>query len=265
LTVALDELEEMPESLDFTFLDLVDRYWAQFLGCSPEMLRKEKTQLLPHAGLGDYAGCYIIEFGAAPVVSLPPDEVESYRDVIAGWQPGVVRTAAIAQAAFHDRIARIIGPAFIGYTDTRLFKQLTCGDARLLTDADEKAVEILRNACQAEEWDHGGSDFRPSEMVGVIRGEQLVAVASYEVWGECIAHISIISHPDARGLGHATTAVSKLTRIVLERDLVPQYRTLQASQPSMAIARRLAFVQYATSMAIRFRPLNADPSGSGTG
>jgi ribosomal protein S18 acetylase RimI-like enzyme len=259
----------MPESfsfpisaLDSTFVDLVDSYWAQFLGCSPEMLRKEKTQLLPHAGLGDYAGCYIIEFGGAPVVSLPANEVQSYRDVIERWQLGVVRTAPIALAAFNDRVARIIGPAFIGYTDARLFKHLTCGDARLLTDADEKAVETLRNACQAEEWDHGGSDFRPSEMVGVITGHQLAAVASYVVWGERIAHISIITHPDARQLGHATTAVSKLTRIVLERDLVPQYRTLEANHPSMAIGRRLGFVQYATSMAIRFRPPNANPTGS---
>jgi hypothetical protein len=172
LTVSLDELEEMPESfpfpisaLDSTFLDLVDSYWAEFLGCSPGVLRHDRTQLLRHAGLGDYAGCYIIEFGAAPVVSLPADEVETYRDVIARWQPGVVRTPAMPQAAFHDRIARIIGPAFIGYADTKLFKKLAGGDARLLTDTDEKAVEILRNACPAEEWDNGGSAFRPSEMV----------------------------------------------------------------------------------------------------
>lgn len=252
-------------TLDSAFLGLVDSYWAQFLGCSPGMLRHERTQLLRHAGLGDYAGCYIIEFGSAPVVSLPANDVETYRDVIARWQPGVVRTAAIAQAAFHDRIARIIGPAFIGYTDTKLFKKLAGDDARLLTDTDEKAVEILRNACPAEEWDHGGSDFRPSEMVGVIRGQQLAAVASCEVWGEHIAHISIIAQPAFRGRGYATTAVSELTRIVLARRLVPQYRTLEANQPSMAIARRLGFVQYATSMAIRFRAANAKTNRSRTG
>jgi ribosomal protein S18 acetylase RimI-like enzyme len=162
------------------------------------------------------------------------------------------------QSAFHDRIARIIGPAFIGYTDTRLFKKLAGGDAQLLTETDEKAVEVLRNACPAEEWDHGGSDFRPSEMVGIIRGQQLATVASYEIWGEQIAHISIIAHPAFRGRGHATTAVSELTRFVLERHLVPQYRTLEANQPSMAIARRLGFVQYATSLAIGFRPQNTE-------
>ena len=70
-------------TLDPAFLDLVNCYWAQFLGCLPGMLRNDKAQLLSHAELGDYAGCYIIEFGAAPIVSLPANEAESYRDLIA--------------------------------------------------------------------------------------------------------------------------------------------------------------------------------------
>jgi RimJ/RimL family protein N-acetyltransferase len=247
-------------TLDSTFLDLVDRYWAKFLGCSPGALRKERAQVLAHAELANYAGCYLIEFGAAPVISLPANEVEFYGDAIAQWRPGVVRAPAVVQAVFRERVATIIGPAFIGYTDAKLFRPLSSGDARLLTVADEKAAEILRNACAAEEWDHGGSTFQPKEMVGVLRGQQLVAVASYKFWGEHIAHISIITHPAFRGRGYATTAVGELTRIVLERKLVPQYRTLEANEPSMAIARRLGFVQHATNMAIRFRLPNANTS-----
>src|SRR5258707_14081569 len=166
------------DTLDSTFLASVDSYWAQFLGCPQAMLRKEKTQLLPHAELRDYAGCYTIEFGAAPIVSLPANEVESYRDLIARWQPGVVRTPAVAQAAVHERIASIIGPAFIGYTDTMLFKQPACGDARLLTNADGKAAEKLRSCCPAEEWDHGGRPFRPHGNVGGIEGPEPMAVVS---------------------------------------------------------------------------------------
>jgi RimJ/RimL family protein N-acetyltransferase len=202
------------------------------------------------------------EFGAAPIVSLPANEVESYRDVIARWEPGVVRTPALVQAAFRERIVAIIGPAFIGYTDAKLFRQLGSGGARLLTNADREAVEILRNACLAEEWDHGGSTFRPKEMVGVLSDQRLVTVASYQGWGEHIAHISIITHPAFRGRGYAAIAVSELTRIALERKLVPQYRTLEANQPSMAVARRLGFVQYATSLAIRLRPPGVDISST---
>jgi ribosomal protein S18 acetylase RimI-like enzyme len=261
----------MPESitgsisaLDPVFVGLLDDYWAEFLGSSPEKLRKEKTQLLAHAELRDYAGCYIIEFGVAPIVSLPANEVESYREEIARWQPGVVRTPTVVQTAFRDRVEAVIGPAFIGYTDAKLFRQVTCGGARLLTNADWKELELLRYGCLAEEWDHGGSSFRPNEMVGILSNQRLVGVASYQVWGRHIAHISIITHPAFRGRGYATLAVSELTRIVLERKLVPQYRTLEANQPSMAVARQLGFVQYATSLAIRLRPPEAKISCSET-
>jgi RimJ/RimL family protein N-acetyltransferase len=238
-------------ALDPAFVGLVDDYWAQFLGCLPEMLRNEKPLLLAHSELGDYAGCYIIEFGTAPIVSLPANEIKSYRDEIARWQPGVIRTPAVVRAVFRERIQALIGPAFIGYTDAKLFRQLASGDARLLTNADRNAVELLRDSCLPEEWDHGGSTFRPNEMVGTLIDQRLAAVASYQIWGKHIAHISIISHPAFRGHGHATLAVSELTRIVLERKLVPQYRTLEANQASMAVARRLGFVQYATSLAVR--------------
>jgi predicted GNAT family acetyltransferase len=115
-----------------------------------------------------------------------------------------------------------------------------------------KAVDTLREACAVEEWEHGGSEFRPTAMAGVFKGHELAALASYQIWGEQIAHIAVVTHPAFRGQGYATTAVSGLTKTVLERTLIPQYRTLEGNAPSLAVARRLGFVQYATSLAFRF-------------
>jgi len=121
----------------------------------------------------------------------------------------------------------MIGPAFIGYTDTNLLKQLASNDARLLINADRQALETLCNSCLFEEWDNGGSQFRPNKTVGVFVDQQLAAVASYDVWADHVAHISISSHPTFRSRGYGALAVSELTRVVLERNLVPQYRTLE--------------------------------------
>jgi len=192
-------------------------------------------------------------FDAALIVSLPPGEVEIYRNEIMRWRPGIILTPALIEGVFRERAKTILGPAFVGYADENIFRPVYPSGARLLTAADKKAFGVLRNACLAKEWDHGGSTFRPNHMVGVLRDQQLVTVASYKLWGEHIAHISIITHPSFRGRGHATTAVSELTRIVLERKLVPQYRTLKANVPSMTVAKKLRFLQYATSMLARFR------------
>jgi RimJ/RimL family protein N-acetyltransferase len=89
-------------------------------------------------------------------------------------------------------------------------------------------------------------------MAGVFKGHKLAALASYQIWGEQIAHIAIVTHPAFRGQGYATAAVSSLTQTVLGRTLVPQYRTLEGNAPSIAVARRLGFEHYATSLAIRF-------------
>jgi RimJ/RimL family protein N-acetyltransferase len=193
-----------------------------------------------------------MEFGGAPVVSLPIDEVESYREVVTQWHSGIVRTPVLVEAVFGKRVTASIGPAFVGYNDLKHFRPVPTGAARQLTAHDEKAVDTLRAACAIEEWDHGGNQFRPSAMVGAFIGDELAALASYQLWDEQIAHIAIVAHPAFRGRGYATIAVSRLTEIVFERALVPQYRTLESNAPSMAVARRLGFFHYATSLAVRF-------------
>jgi len=195
-----------------------------------------------------------MEFGGAPVVSLPIGEIEAYRADIAHLQAGTLRMPALVAAIFGERVAESIGPAFIGYSDVKHFKSVSSGATRRLTPQDEKTVDMLRAACAVKEWEHGGSEFRPSAMVGAFSGQELAALASYELWGEQIAHIAVVTHPAFRGQGFATIAVSTLTEMVLERTLLPQYRTLETNVASIALARRIGFAEYATSLAIRFAP-----------
>lgn len=67
-------------SLDPALLEVVDRYWARFFGCAPAVLRSDTAQIGVHSdvlmhrahttGQGDYAWCYLMEFGGAPIVSF---------------------------------------------------------------------------------------------------------------------------------------------------------------------------------------------------
>ncbi len=196
--------------LDPAFVYIVDAYWSQFFGGSPDILRKRTAQVLGHAELSSYAGCYLMEFGAAPVISLPSDEVEFYHEAVARWRPGVVRMPSVVEAVFRKRVAAIVGPAFIGYCDLNQFRPVSCDEARPLVAGDEEAGKTLRAACEVREWEHGGSAFRPGAMTGVFKGQELVALASYQLWGERIAHIAVVTHPLFRGRGYATAAVSAL-------------------------------------------------------
>jgi predicted GNAT family acetyltransferase len=149
---------------------------------------------------------------------------------------------------------RIIGPAFIGYTDRTTFRPVSVEGVRFLGGRDIEALKTLQAACSALEWEHGGSQVGDQPIIGAFDGERLLSVAGYEIWGGTIAQIAVVTHPKYRGQGYGKAVVSKLTEEALNRGLVPQYRTLQANSSSMTIARELGFERYATTVAVRLKP-----------
>ena len=86
----------------------------------------------------------------------------------------------------------------------------------------------------------------------VVTGE-LTALAGDATWNDEIAHIAVVAAPYWRGAGHATAAVAAAARHAIDAGLLPQYRTLVANEPSMAIARRLGFERYGSSVFVRLR------------
>jgi GNAT superfamily N-acetyltransferase len=199
-------------------LATIDAHWAAWLGCTVEELRGQDI-VVPHHGRGIF-----ILSRAGAVVAVPPGLAAD----------------------------RVMGPAFIGYLDEATFAEGEDVDARLLDDGDAGAIEALRAACEPLAWDDGGPA-HAATAVGVFRGATLAALSSYDIWSERIAHLGIVTHPAHRGLGLGAAAVRAMTRIALARKLIAQYRTPLANAPSMAIARRLGFERYATTVSIAFR------------
>src|SRR5215469_13206184 len=136
----------MSAPLDSALLSTVDDYWAKFLGSEPSALRSSTVQIAVHSGLGNHLKCHLMEFGGAPVVSLPANELALYRDAIAEWRPGVVLTSALIKAVFGERVAAILGPAFVGYTDSKWVPPIPSGKARPLIPEDRKEFDRLRTA-----------------------------------------------------------------------------------------------------------------------
>lgn len=235
---------------------VADAYWARVFGCAPERLRPSGPLVLPHSPeLADYSGVYLLTFGAAPVVSLPPSLVESHGARAAAAARDGLGDEARWRAVFSGRVETVIGPAAIRYADRGTLRPLPPDDStRLLTLDDADALAALRRACWPVEWEHGGSELGNHPVAGAFAGGVLAAVAGYEVWGETIAHIAVATHPAFRGRGLGAAAVSRIATEALERGLLAQYRTLETNAPSLAIADRLGFQPYARSLAVRLAP-----------
>jgi RimJ/RimL family protein N-acetyltransferase len=237
-------------------LDIADRWWAQDFGCPPTELRPERTRVQPHAGnLVGSPRIWILVIGPAPLVSLPPAAVPTLAVPARAWTNALVGDATALTAAIHPlAVERIVGPAFIGYGTSKTLDLWIANQARVLTREDDPAVSRLRASCAPEEWEHGGSDPHAVPTFGCVsEGGEVLAMAGYQVWGGTIAHISVVTAPHARGRDFGRRAVACAAQHALSAGLLPQYRTLLANEPSMAVARRLGFVPYGYSVSIRLR------------
>ena len=238
-------------------LAAADDWWSQELGCSVAELRPSATRVQEHGGrLKDFLGIWILALGDHPVISLPPVALALSARATA-WTRAQLAAPGNLLADLGSlgagRVERIVGPAPISYGLEGLYLE-DAARARVLTAADAPALEQLRAACGNDDWDHGGSEHAAAgALFGTFDGARLVAVASYQVWGDRIAHIAIATAPAWRGRGFGKAAVALAARRALEQGLVPQYRTLRSNTASMAIGKHLCFIEYGFSVAIRLR------------
>jgi GNAT superfamily N-acetyltransferase len=200
---------------------------------------------------------WLLVAGGAPIVSMPADVFATHGQRAKSWTPALVadeeRLLRELAGLAPGRVGRVVGPAFISYGSAA---SLALGDAqRAVSIASEEAsIAALRDACGAA-WDDGGSEIDDDvPLFAAFDGSrELTALASYEVWDESIAHISIITHPLHRGRGFGRAAVALAAQHALAAGLVPQYRTLQANTASIAVAKRIGFVEYGFSVYVRMQ------------
>jgi GNAT superfamily N-acetyltransferase len=237
-------------------IDVADGYWAAFLGVPRSRLRPPRPLAVAHAAaLADYRGIYVQAFGAAPLASLPAALLPSFGQAAAEAAAGGLEADADRwRAVLGARVDALVGPAVIQYADAGSFRGLSvAAELRPLTDADRPALDALRDAMPAEEWDHGSGDLGGMPVFGAFADGILAARAGYEVWGGRIAHLGVVTHPAHRGRGLGAAVFASAARAALEAGLIAQHRALRSNTQSLRIARRLGFVPYATSLAVRLR------------
>ncbi len=230
----------------------VDQYWSTFFGYDLTTLLEGQAAVVPHAGLAGYHGVMLFQRDRSLLVSVPRQLVNS--SIASRLEQ--IGLGAMDRGRLREllggQVEEIVGPAFVGYLDSSCRRLPPRLAARPLGPNDPNAIRELREALTEVEWEHGGCRNSTAKLVGVFVEGRLACLSSYEVWGERIAHVSVVTHPSHRGRGCGKTAVSRLVEIILDQGLVPQYRTLESNAPSMRIAKSLGFQPYARTIAVRF-------------
>ncbi|MFN3651164.1 MAG: GNAT family N-acetyltransferase [Armatimonadota bacterium] len=232
----------------------VEGYWASFLGLPASTWCHSGVRVVRHGPeLADYRGVYSLLVPGLAILSAPASRLSQVERLAARASPESLRDSTFWSDALQVPLARVIGPAVLGYADAEHLRELP-GDARLLDASDFPAAQALREVCPPQEWAHGGSDPAEVPAAGVFRGDTLAALAGYEVWGNVLAHLCVVTHPGYRGRGLGRQAVSRIALHALGLGFVPQYRTLESNRASMAIGKALGFRTWGRSIAVRLPP-----------
>ena len=236
----------------------VDIFWASFFGLPPADFLAAGVQVVPHHELKGYEGAWLFRRNGVSscIISVPPRLVEPVRTAVASRNAEDLFCRETATGLFGSQGARVIGPAYQGFVEEENFLP-AAGRARALGSQDAAALRRLADACGQEAWDDAGIAPGQPNTFGCFAGageEELAAVARFRVTEQeaAAAWIGVVTHPEHRGKGYGRTAVSVATEQGLRRSLLLLYQTLLANAPSVALASRLGYRQYATHFAVRF-------------
>jgi GNAT superfamily N-acetyltransferase len=125
---------------------------------------------------------------------------------------------------------------------------------RLLTgDDDAERLDTLRAACEPREWSESGfagEHALPPVLFGTFRDGGLAAAATLSEWRGRPSDVCVLTHPEHRRDGLATTLAAAASRHALERGGLARYRAAVTNKPSLAIAHRLGYQEYGRNLSV---------------
>lgn len=232
----------------------IDEFWyREYFGCSLTEFEDASDKVYPHHYLRGYNGLFILKVNDKYIISAPENQMLLCEKLInRGYD---LLDERLLSELLSNRFERIIGPSWIGYPFWHT-AALSAENIRIYNrrcPEREMLFSKLRNACSSGEWSDCGINSSSENVAALIADGEIVSAASYELWGEHIAHIGIITHPLFRGRGYAGKVLSYLTNFIFDQGLIPQYRTLCLNKPAISVARQCGYGQYAAHISVRLK------------
>ena len=139
--------------------DLVDRAWAQALGCDLRLLRQPGVQVVPGGErLQGLAGIYMARIDEATLVYCPPSVRDRAATVLAGLSPAAAFHAEVCARLAGAVTSQVHGPSWHGFVDPAHLVRPGQARGRRLA-ADHPLLTELRQACGDDDWAEGGFFF----------------------------------------------------------------------------------------------------------
>lgn len=229
----------------------IDAFWAGYFGIRPEGLNGARTLAVTHAALEAYDGALAFKHGTALIVSVPEQTPEIEREKLRNAKPDDAFDPKFLARTFVIRTDKVTGPAWVGIADKGDFKPGETKGARLLTENDREAIRKLAEGCGEATWRQSKLALDREPNFGLFVNGELAAVSGYIVMGALLAYIGVVTHPERRGKGHARAVVTASMQYAFDHGLCAMWRTPQAHESAVHLAKTLGFRQYAATYDIQ--------------
>ena len=217
------------------FRELVDTYWASFLGCTTATLHTYGDALIRHKSSD---GIFCLDVGDSRIISVAPDVLITppYGPISREWIYTTLMSAGTVQEVY--------GPGDLFYCTHDSFIPADDSLCRPLADAEDTTLADFSNQVEWHCMLHNPVNLW-NHAFGIYDDGKLVSAATTIVWGDMIAAIKVATLPGYQGRGYGRAVTSAATRTILnETHFIPQYDTAASNRPSQQIARALGYEHY---------------------
>jgi hypothetical protein len=231
------------------WVDRADQFWAGELGVAPRVLRTGGFHVYERADAEAQPRAIIVGTSSATVVSLPAGQAYTFENAGLNLEQMERSPRRYVASCTSSEFLNVRGPAYLAYWRPSSPQPTPRGQTELLGDDALASLEPLRDIAPAE-WEESG--IGPDSRVFVLRVEErIVAVAGYERWSNQIAQLQVFCHPAYRRRGLAAEPPKTAISEALTDNLLPQYRARDGNAASVALARRVGFVEYGWMATVR--------------
>jgi len=238
------------------WVNQADRFWAGELGVAPRVLRTDGFRVFERADADAQPRAIIVGTSSATIVSLPKGRTHTFEDAGLSLEQMQRAPRRYVASCASIQTLEVRGPALLAYWPSSTPSPIPCAPTSPLGVDGLASLTSLRDTAPSE-WEEAGIG-PDSRVFGLRLEDRLVAVAGYERWSDQIAQLQVFCHPGYRRRGLAAAPLKAAISHALADNLLPQYRARDGNVASVALAKRVDFVEYGWMATVLVRlPNNA--------